>query len=451
MTELVGEATELFRRLLRLDTTNPPGRETAAAELLEQYLAEAGIESDMFEKQPGRGNLVARLEATVDPEDRVGGPLLLAGHTDVVPADAANWTHPPFGAEIADGCIWGRGAVDMKHMVAMSATVMKALAASGTPRRRDVIFAAVADEEQGCEYGSKYLVEQFPEKVRADVMLGEVGGFWLDVEGHTFIPVQVAEKGRARVRLTARGPTGHGSIPRRDTALGELARAIDVLTDRRLPYHRSRVVERFVRRLAEPQSLPIRLALLGLLRRGTAGFVIDHLIGEPDKARNFDALLHNTVTPTRIQVDGQLNVIPGEATIECDGRIVPGSSADELRSEVVTLMEDHGLSIDVSVDGESPPVQMDTGSSEVLDEIESVCARRAPEASVVPYMIPGYTDARHFSRLGTRCYGFAPLKLDAESDLVFSDLFHGVDERVPVEGFEWGVRTLKEVVERLVH
>jgi acetylornithine deacetylase/succinyl-diaminopimelate desuccinylase-like protein len=451
VTDLIGEATELFRRLLRLDTTNPPGRETQAAELLERHLADAGIEGEIFEKEPGRGNLVARLEATVDPQKRVGGPLLLTGHTDVVPAEASRWTHPPFEAVEADGCIWGRGAVDMKHMVAMSATVMKALAASDRPLRRDVIFAAVADEERGCEYGSKYLVEEHADKVGADVMLGEVGGFWLDVEGHTFVPVQVAEKGRARVRLTARGPSGHGSIPRRDTAFGELSRAVELLTTRRLPHHRSAVVEAFVRTLAEPQSVPTKLALLGLLRPATAGFVIDHLIGEADKARNFDALLHNTVTPTRARVGDQLNVIPGEATVECDGRIAPGSSAETLRREVEALLGDHGLSVDVTVDGEMPPVQTDTDAGGVLEAIESVCAERAPSATVVPYMIPGYTDAQYFSRLGTRCYGFAPLKLDADSDLVFADLFHGVDERVPIEGFQWGVQTLLEVVERLVH
>jgi acetylornithine deacetylase/succinyl-diaminopimelate desuccinylase-like protein len=150
-------------------------------------------------------------------------------------------------------------------------------------------------------------------------------------------------------------------------------------------------------------------------------------------------------------VGDQLNVIPGEATVECDGRIVPGSSAEALGHEVEALLDEQGLAVDVSVDGEMPPVQTDPDGDGVLEAIESVCAQRAPPASVVPYMIPGYTDAQYFSRLGTRCYGFAPLKLEADSDLVFSDLFHGVDERVPIEGFQWGVQTLLEVVERLVY
>ncbi|MFB6351646.1 MAG: M20/M25/M40 family metallo-hydrolase [Bradymonadaceae bacterium] len=441
------EAIDLFKGLLQIDTTNPPGNEREAAEYLAGALREDGLEPWMGGRSDERPNLVARLPATVETDDEAG-PVLLAGHTDVVPADEAQWSHPPFGAVEADGCIWGRGAVDMKNMVAMSAMTVKLLAREQVPRRRDLIFAAVADEERGCEYGSKFLVDEHPERVDAEVMLGEVGGFWQHIGEETYLPVMIAEKGQVHLRMTATGPSGHGSIPRRDTAVGALARAVDRLTRERLPYHLTRPVERFIDALARTQDFGSGIGLKGLKNGAIAGTVLDRLLPDPAVARNFDALLHNTVSPTILQGGEQVNVIPGEVSCELDGRVLPGFDADDLVREVEVLVDDPA--IDIQVVSEQQAVEHDSVDGEVFEAIERIVGDHAEEAIPVPYMIPGYTDAQHFSRLGTTCYGFSPVKIPEQADLEFSELFHGVDERIPTDGFKWGLRVLYEAVGQLV-
>lgn len=437
------EALALFRALLRLDTTNPPGNERLAADLLAEELRADGVEPWIAESAPGRANLVARLPANVDAP--LDGPLLLAGHTDVVPADAASWTHPPFGAVEADEMIWGRGAVDMKNMVAMSAMVMKLLARHPEiPRHRDLIFAAVADEEEGCAFGSSWLVDHHAERVRAEYMLGEVGGFWLNIGARTYIPIMVAEKGRVHMKLRASGPPGHGSIPHEESALARLARAIARLEERRLPYHLTPVVEGFIRKLAASQPLPTSAGMLGMLNERTAPVVLERLLPERDQARSFHAMLHNTATPTIMHAGGKLNVIPREATCELDGRSLPGQTAHDLAREVRDVIADAGVEVEVL--SASPPVVADPVDGPLMRTIEHVVGRHEPRAICVPYMITGFTDARAFSRLGARCYGFSPLKLEARHQLKFSELFHGIDERVPTEGFTWGQRVLFEVV-----
>ncbi|QDG51197.1 M20/M25/M40 family metallo-hydrolase [Persicimonas caeni] len=440
------EAVELFKGLLRLDTTNPPGNENRAAEYLAEALSEDGLDPWIVESAPGRANLVVRLPATVDTP--TGGPLLLAGHTDVVPAQAARWTHPPFSGAEEDGHIWGRGAVDMKNMVAMSTMVAKLMARSGRERKRDLIVAAVADEEAGCGHGSKFLVDNHPSRVNAEFMLGEVGGFWLNIGPQSYIPIMVAEKGSVHLRMTARGPSGHGSIPRPDNALVQLASAIETLGKNRLPYHLSPVMEDFIRKLADTQPLPASMGLKSLLNSRLSGPVLDKILPDPSISRNFNALLHNTVSPTVMHAGSNRNVIPGEASCDLDGRTLPHFNGQDLKREVERCIDDPA--IDIEVVSEAPAVQANPIGSPLLDTITDTLAVHAPDAIPAPYMIPGHTDARFFSRLGMRCYGFAPLKLDPDSDLVFSDLFHGVDERVPVDGFVWGQRVLYDVVSRFL-
>ena len=436
------ESIALFRDLLRLDTTNPPGQERQAAELLAQALREDGVEPWIVESAPGRANLVARLPAN-DPAPGAG-PLLLAGHTDVVPATASDWTHPPFKAVLAEDHLWGRGALDMKNMVAMSAMTMRWLARQDTRRRRDLIFAAVADEEEGCAFGSQFLVEQHPDRVRAQFMLGEVGGFWLNLGGRTYIPVQIAEKGLAHLRLRARGPAGHGSMPRADNSLVRLGRAIERLGTRRLDHSVTPVMEGFIQTLAQTQPRATGALLKGLLHPKLAGPLLDHVMPDKDVARNFNALLHNTVSPTMTQASAKRNVIPDEATCELDGRMLPGTSAEQLRRQVERVIEDDQVQVELVKSFDA--VSMAQHQSPLYDLILKTVQRHAPEAICVPYMISGYTDAQFFSRLGARCYGFSPLKLPPTSGLKFAQLFHGVDERVPVEGYLWGQQVLFELV-----
>ena len=340
--------------------------------------------------------------------------------------------------------IWGRGAVDMKNMIAMSAMTLKVMAQNPQlPRYRDLIFAAVADEEEGCAHGSSWLVEHHPELVRAEYMIGEVGGFWLNIGEKTYVPIMVAEKGRAHLKLSVKGATGHASIPSSESALVVLSKALARLDSKRLPYHLTPVVEEFIRKLAATQPLPKGAGLLGLLDRRLAPVIVSRLL-PPDQASAFHAMLHNTATPTILRSGDKLNVIPHEATCELDGRTLPGQRAEDLAREVREVIADER--VQVSILSSSPPVVASPARSELYETIEHIVAREAPGVLPVPYMITGFTDARAFSKLGMRCYGFSPLKLDPKYELKFSELFHGINERAPVDGYHWGQRMLVEVV-----
>lgn len=445
-TEIAAESVELFRELLRLDTTNPPGNEKLAAELLAESLSEDGLDPWIVESAPGRANVVARLPATTD--EVAGGPLLLTGHTDVVPANAENWRQPPFGAEIAEGCIWGRGAVDMKNMVAMSAMVAKLLARTDAPRNRDLIVAFVADEEEGCAYGSKFLVDEHPDRVRAEYALGEVGGFWLHIGDVTYMPIMVAEKGQAHLRMRARGTAGHASMPRCDNALVQLSAAIAKLGQTRLPHHLVPTMANFLETLADTQKLPEKIVIPRLSHPRLAEMLLDRVL-PPDLATTFGALLHNTASPTVMNVGHKRNVIPSEAVVELDGRTLPGFTAADLVREMRDVIADPA--IDIEVVRETPAVEMSEVDSPLYRQIRRTVARHAPEVVVVPSMIPGYTDGQYFSRLGTKFYGCSPLALPRSYGIKFAEMFHGVDERVPREGYEWGQRVLFEIVSEFVH
>ena len=440
--EVCGEATALLQTLLRVNTTNPPGDEVVAARALEQSLKVDGLTCQIIESAPGRANLICRLESGSDAE-----PLLLATHLDVVPAgDESRWTHPPFGGELADGYIWGRGAVDMKNMVAMSAMVAKLLKRREVTLGRDVIFAAVADEEAGCTYGSRFLVEQHPELVRAGYAIGEVGGFNITVKGARVCLVQTAEKGKAWLRLTARGPSGHGSMPMKDSTVIRLSEALARLGKTPLPQHNTPVAEAFIRGLADLLPYPDRLVLPRLLWDKASEMIISRLIKDPSQARNFNAMLHNTVSPTVVRAGEAPNVIPDTAEAQLDGRLLPEQSGADLVAELRAVAGDDDLEVEVL--GESPAVMNHPPDSPLWACILDVMGKRDPTLKVLPYMIPGYTDAAWLTRLGARWYGFSPIKLDTQAGPSFAELFHGIDERIPEDGFHWGLGALWEVVSR---
>jgi len=432
------DAVELLRALLRFDTSNPPGDEAECVAYLADWLAEAGLDPEVLAPAPGRANLVVRLQGLVDEP-----PLLLNGHVDVVAAEAGRWRHPPFAGEVHDGAVWGRGAVDMKHMVAMSAAVCRLLARLGVPLRRDLVLAAVADEEAGCAMGSAWLVDHHPDKVRAGFALGEVGGFTLHLGGRPVYPVQVAEKGVCWVRARARGATGHGSIPRDDNAVVRLAELLARVGRTRLPLHPSPEVRRFVTELAAAQPRPARDVLPLLLRPRWSGLVLDRLVRDRSAARALNAVLRNTVTPTVVRAGGKTNVIPGEAEAELDGRVAVGSSEAELLAELGRLA---GPDVDLEVLRSFPPT-VAPPHSELYATIARVVAEHHPGAVAVRSVTPGFTDAKFWSRLGTACYGFTPVRFEP-GDGAFADFFHGDDERVPVAGFAAGLRMLADTVAR---
>jgi acetylornithine deacetylase/succinyl-diaminopimelate desuccinylase-like protein len=439
-TAIGDEALRHLAALLRFDTTNPPGNERAAADYCARVLRDAGLPPAVLEAAPGRANCVARLSgAAASSSD---GPLLLHGHLDVVPADPSDWRHPPFAGETHDGYVWGRGAVDMKNMVAMSLTVVATLARAGVRPRRDVLFAAVADEELGSDLGAKWLVDHHPDRVRAQYALGELGGFTLYAGGRRLYPVQVAEKGLCWLRLRARGRQGHGSVPHAENPVTRLGEALAAIGRHRLPHHDTAVMRHFLARMAQTQPFPAATVLRLLANPLLSDLVLDRVMPDRARAELFDALLHNTASPTVVRAGAKTNQIPSVAEAELDGRLLPGQTPDDLIRELRAVTGDpHWLELEVIK--HHAPVSA-TPDTPLFAAIERVVARHDPGAVVVPNLIPGFTDAWAWAQLGAVCYGFSPVRLPP--DLVFSRLYHGVDERVPADGVRWGVRVLYETV-----
>ena len=420
------EVVDLCRDLIRIDTSNygqneGPG-ERAAAEYVAEQLSEVGLEPQIFESRPGRASTVARIEG----EDPSRPALLIHGHTDVVPANAEDWTHHPFSGELADGCVWGRGAVDMKDMDAMTLAVVRERMRSGRKPPRDVVLAFLADEEAGGVYGARHLVDNHPGLFEGVTeAIGEVGGFSLTVdEDLRLYLVETAQKGMHWMRLTVDGTAGHGSMTNEDNAITELCEAVGRLGRHKWPVRMTKTVERFLDELSDalgveldPDNLDATIARLGSIAK---------LVG---------AALQNTASPTQLGAGYKVNVIPGQATAHVDGRFLPGYE-DEFLAELDRLLGPRVRREDVHADR-----ALETGFDGALAEaMRSSLRAEDPAARTIPYMLAAGTDAKSFHDLGIRCFGFAPLKLPPELD--FAGMFHGVDERVPVDALQFGVRVL---------
>ncbi|HEV8174193.1 MAG TPA: M20/M25/M40 family metallo-hydrolase [Actinoplanes sp.] len=421
------EVTGICRDLLRIDTTNTGDPRTTvgervAAEYVAEKLAEVGIESTTYESAPRRASLVARIPGA-DPSR---GALLVHGHLDVVPADPSEWSVPPFAAEEKDGYLWGRGAIDMKDFDAMVLAVVRQWRRTGVTPPRDIVLCFLADEEAGMEYGSQFLAREHPDLFDGCTeAIGEVGGFSYTVnDGQRLYLIETAEKGIDWLRLHARGRPGHGSFVNDDNAVTALAEAVARVGRHRFPM----VITPTVRALLEQVSDALGIELdpddpeLAIAKLGP----IANLIG---------ATVRNTANPTRLEAGYKDNVIPGKASATIDCRTLPGQAEiflDQLR-EVI------GPDIEIEHLQRQPAVE--TGfDGALVDAMTAALRAEDPGARAVPYMLSGGTDAKAFSKLGIRCFGFAPLRLPA--DLNFSALFHGIDERVPVEGLRFGVRVL---------
>ncbi len=437
--ETFAEAKRILRDLIRIDTTNPPGNEREAAAYLEKQLRGDGIESTILEPAPHRANLVARLKG--DGSQR---PLLLGCHLDVVEANAENWTHPPFEAVEADGFIWGRGAIDMKGFAAMAFAVFRLLKRNGVNLKRDVIFAAVADEEQACEFGSRYLVDHHPDLIRAEYVLNEVGGFNITVRGRAYRLVQVAERGIVQLRIHVRGEPGHSAKPCPNSAVAKAGEVLQKLGKSRFPHHVSDSARNFILALGRNANPVARLVSTGLTKPRLGRFLLHHVVPPGRDRDSLQANLANTANPTIVRAGSKLNVVPGEVVIDVDGRISPASSADELVREIAEAIgPEHAIEV-----VHSEPAAEFSAKTEVYRQIVEVMREHDPETEVVPYQVYAATDSRNYARLGATCYGFYPLQMPADVD--FPDLFHGVDERIPVEGFRFGIQALYDLVTRVV-
>ncbi len=423
------EVVSHLQTLLRFDTTNPPGDERPCIDYIAETLRSHGYEPQVLDSAPGRGNVVARIRGSGEKD-----PLLLYSHVDVVPAEAEKWSHPPFSGDLADGCIWGRGAVDMKDMVALELETMCLLAQRQEPLKRDVIFAATADEEDGGSMGAGWLVSNHPELIQAEYGLSEGAGATEYVNGKALYGIRTAEKGTSRFTMRAEGTPGHGSIPRTNTAIHSLAKAVSALCETQLPLHLTETAVGYVRVLAElvgiaPQDPITDEYLAGLVSRLPEGI-----------GRSLQAVVRNTATPTMLRAGSRINVIPGEAEASVDARLLPGQSPDALLKEVRDVVG-NGLEIEFVDTGNAQEVPP---GDELYRVIEATVKRHAPDSMVVPVMLSGATDARWVSRLGIQCLGFSPLALPP--DFPAEGLVHGHNERVPVEGLKWGLRVFYDVV-----
>ena len=425
------EVAALCSDLIRIDTSNRgdhsgPG-ERLAAEHVAALLDDVGLEPLVLESHPGRTSVMTRIAG----EDPSRPALLVHGHLDVVPADPADWTVHPFSGEISDGLVWGRGAVDMKDMDAMILAVVRQRMREGRRPPRDVVLAFLADEEAGSTWGSRWLVENHAELFEGVTeAIGEVGGFSATIGGQRLYLVQTAEKGMAWLRLTARGTAGHGSLIQPANAVTELAETVARIGRHEWPARFTPSAQAFMEAACEalgtefsPNAWREVLGKLGPL------------------ARMIGATLTNTSNPTILNAGYKVNVVPGVATADVDGRFLPGCE-EEFLTELDSLLGPgvrrefihHDIALETTFGGD------------LCAAMTAALLAEDPGARAVPYCMSGGTDAKSFSRLGIRCFGFAPLRLPA--DLDFFGMFHGVDERVPVDALRFGVRVLDGFLDR---
>jgi acetylornithine deacetylase/succinyl-diaminopimelate desuccinylase-like protein len=426
------EVVDVCRELIRMDTTNYGDRdgpgERKAAEYVAGLLDEVGIEPRLYESEPGRASVVARWGGTSG--DRPG--LLLHGHLDVVPAAAEDWQVDPFSGEVKDGYLWGRGAVDMKDFDAMLLSLVRARQRAGHVPERPIVLCFTADEEAGGHKGAEVLIRDHAEEFEGVTeAVGEVGGFSTTVRGRRMYLIEAAEKGMAWMRLRARGRAGHGSMINHDNAVTRLSAAVARIGAHDWP----------VRLTPTMQTL---LAAVGELA-GTEATPenAEALVDEFGTAtRMLAAVIRNTTNPTMLEAGYKVNVVPTEATAHVDGRFLPGYE-DEF---FATLAELCGDDIEIEYVSNQPPWEMPHDTDLVAAMGRSILAED-PDALVAPYLMSGGTDAKHFIKLGMRSYGFAPLRLP--EDLDFTALFHGIDERVPVDALEFGARVFDRFLDEV--
>lgn len=424
----------LLQELLRFDTTNPPGNEAGIIAYLDKIITGAGIDTVIRALDPNRPNLIARLNGRGDAP-----PLLMQAHVDVVTTADQEWQHDPFGGELIDGYVWGRGALDMKNTVAMYTAALLRTKAEGIQPAGDIILAIVSDEEAGGDYGAKFLAREHSELFEGvRYSIGESGGFTFYLGGKKFYPIQVAEKQICGMIAIMRGPGGHGSTPIKGGAMAKLGRVLTKLDTQRLPVHITPVVQQMVTEMAAHLPAEMAAALPGLLNAETTDAVLD---GLGPMARNFVPLFHNTVSPTVVSGGFARNVIPSEIQLVLDGRLIPGFTPDDMFTELGTLLGDDTDELKLTL-YDPYPGDFTMG---LYDMLADILREADPEGIPIPNMLAGVTDGRHFANLGIENYGFTPMLLP--DGFSFSTV-HAADERVPAGAIEFGTRAVCKLLER---
>lgn len=423
------EAVTMCRDLMRIDTSNygddsGPG-ERAAAEYVAARLTEVGLAVELIEPSPGRTTVMARWEAA----EPGGEALLVHAHTDVVPAEPGMWRFHPFGGEIVDDYLWGRGAVDMKYFAAQVLAVVRARVKEGRPPARDVVLAFLADEENGGRLGARWLVDNRPELFDGCTeAIGEVGGYSATLpSGRRLYLIETAEKGVIWFRVTTKGIAGHGSMLNPANPITELGEIVHRIGSHEFPFQLTPTTRVFLETLAEELGEPVEPdALLKAIAP------LERMVG---------ASLRSIASPTLLNAGNKTNVIPGEASVDLDCRFLPGFE-DQFVADFLELAGPAAscemIYRDIAVETDFP--------APVTDAMAAALAGQDPGSGVIPYLLPAGTDAKHFSRLGISCFGFAPLRLPEDFD--FPAAFHGVDERVPVDALQFGVKVLDDFFDR---
>ena len=427
------EALEITRQYLRIDTTTPPGNETPAAEFLGGILQEAGFETTILESAPGRGNLVARLPGRARD---ASGALCLLHHLDVVPADPSEWSVDPFGAEIRDGYLWGRGAIDMKSMGVMQLMTMLSLAREKTSLERDVVFVAVADEEAGGVMGAAWLTKHHPDLVACRDVINE-GGYGLSETKPPMMACALSEKALLWIKLTARGTPGHASMPPDDRAISKLLAALGDLAAHPPALAISPLVERTFRALAAKAPAPRRKVIEAILQP-LARPVLPMLSKKLPRYQR--ALLGNVISMTKLEAGYKENVVPGTASATIDCRLVPETDPEEFFAKLSARMARFDVRCEVLFsDG---PCGVSEGP--LLPLLEQVCDESFPDTTFAPVLCPAFTDSRYFRQLGADAYGLIPVMLTNAEVATF----HGIDERIPLDGLRKGCEVIYEITRR---
>jgi acetylornithine deacetylase/succinyl-diaminopimelate desuccinylase-like protein len=430
---LARESVELLQRLVRLDTVNPPGNEREAQEHLAGLLSAAGFECELLGAQPQRPNLVARLRGKAE-----GPTLCYLGHVDTVLADPGEWRHDPWSGQIADGFLWGRGSLDMKSQVAAEIAAAVSLARSGwRPARGELLIATVVDEETGGALGAEWITATHPEKVRCDLLVNEGGGAVFEYGGRRRYGVCCAEKGVFRFTLTTEGVAGHASMPKMgDNALLKMAPLLQRLAAKQPAYQLTAEPAAFLRGLGEDPDDPV-------------GAIANMVKADPRLVTVFEPMFGVTFTPTRIRASEKINVIPSRAELKVDCRVPPGLGEEEVRRGIAEVLggEEDGVRISFTerVVGNRSPI-----ATQLMDTISSWVSQHDPGAEVVPVILPGFTDSRHFRQAFPECvaYGFFPQRHQSLFETM--PLIHGADERIDVRDLAFASEFFRDLALRIL-
>ncbi len=427
------EAAQLLSRYIQVDTINPPGNETAAAHFWKEYLAKEGLEAQIYESQPGRGIVYARLTGNGEKK-----PIILLHHMDVVPAQADNWDFPPFAGTIQDGQVHGRGAIDCKGTAVIQFLAMALLKRHGISLKRDIIFLGTGDEETGGQQGAGWFIENHFDLIQdAEFLLTEGGGIRRS-EGKISYSISVAEKSPCWIQLDAKGKPGHGSVPRPNSAVNRLLRALGKIQHYTAPVKVVPAVQAYFSALAEREDE----------QKAEQYRNLEHALADPDFRRAFtseprnNALIRNTISPTVLKGSEKTNVVPGQAKAELDCRLLPGEDPQQFVATLTEVIDDPQVELSVLLNFRPVASKAETS---LFEAIASVAKRQHPDALILPGMLSGFTDSHYFREKGIVSYGFSGLALnEGESYGV-----HGPNERVPLASLRDATQILFAILQEL--